>query len=585
MRWAVKLTWSMSRLAAAEFLAGRGFRSETSIHTGETAEPRIGMSRYSSVNQGGAMEILIVGSGPAAAAAALALEQAREATITVVDLGGELEGARKTARAAMADTSPDRWNRGHLELLSSPPKATSLGRLPTKQVYGSNFAFENFGQLDDVDADEAANPLVVSGAYGGFSNTWGAQMMPYSTGTFETWPIPRGKLEFHYREVLKHVPYSAESDDLEETFPLMGSPEHLPKLTERTSAVLRRYERHRIAVRKHGVTAGHARLALRAPSCRLCGLCMNGCPYGLIYSASQTFDELRARARVDYRSGFRVYRIEEVATGRVCVHAIELATGQSRMFSADRVFLAAGAIGTTRIVAGSLAFTDRSIMLGESVQFMMPFLSSRPVAGPTQAGEFTLNQFNLFVTFDSNGKDASLVHCYPYNDMMLSSLPAFATAGPLRAITKLALRHLTVGLGYLPSWASPAVELRIGAAQECGTLPSIRVTSRDNVATKPMLRRVVGTLRRSGRALDLHPIPGQTNLSGPAKSYHYGGSFPMQEKASSGPFSSDLLGRVGPWRNVHIVDASVFPTIPATTFTLTIMANAHRIATEAIRAA
>jgi len=41
---------------------------------------------------------------------------------------------------------------------------------------------------------------------------------------------------------------------------------------------------------------------------------------------------------------------------------------------------------------------------------------------------------------------------------------------------------------------------------------------------------------------------------------------------------SDTLGRVHPWRNVHLVDASVFPTVSATTFTLTIMANAHRIA-------
>jgi choline dehydrogenase-like flavoprotein len=51
----------------------------------------------------------------------------------------------------------------------------------------------------------------------------------------------------------------------------------------------------------------------------------------------------------------------------------------------------------------------------------------------------------------------------------------------------------------------------------------------------------------------------------------------------SGEFSSDILGRVGPWRNVHLVDASVFPTVAATTFTLTIMANAHRIATEVAR--
>jgi choline dehydrogenase-like flavoprotein len=528
------------------------------------------------------MEILIVGSGPSAAAIALALERIAEVTITVLDLGGELETERVSARSAMASASPHRWSREDRELLSSPPKPSSPGQMPVKQIYGSNFAFENFGQLDDVAAEWPANDLVVSGAYGGFSNTWGAQMMPYSTGTFRTWPISRGDLEPHYREILKHVPYSGESDDLEETFPLMGTPEHLPKVSQRTSSVLLRYERHRIAVRQHGVTVGHARLALRAPSCRLCGLCMTGCPYQLIYSASQTFDRLRARGRVNYRSGWCVYRVTEDATGHASVHAMELSTGQSQIFSADRVFLAAGAIGTTRIVAGSLGLTDRSIELAESVQFMMPFLSLKPVARLTQDGEFTLNQFNLFVTFDDDGKDAALIHCYPYNHIMLSSLPDFLATGPLSAFTRIGLRHATVGLGYLPSWASPSVQLRVGRAKEAGVLPPIQVSSRENEATKPMMNRVIRQLRRAGRTLDLYPIPGQTKLSGVAKSYHYGGSFPMHEKAS-GDFSTDLLGRVRPWRNVHLADASVFPTIAATTFTLTIMANAHRIATEALR--
>jgi hypothetical protein len=268
----------------------------------------------------------------------------------------------------------------------------------------------------------------------------------------------------------------------------------------------------------------------------------------------------------------------------VSVHATEVSTGQRRAFSADRVLIGAGAIGTTRIVAGSLGLTDRSIMLAESIQFMTPFLSRRPVPDLTQDGEFTLNQFNLFVTFDSDGKEAALVHCYPYNDVMLASLPGFATSGPLSAVTRTGLRRLTVGLGYLPSWASPPVELRIGRAKGDDSLPPIQVTSGENEATKPMLNRVLRQLRRCGRALDLHPIPGQTKLSGPAKSYHYGGTFPMQAKPF-GEFSSDLHGRVGPWRNVHLIDASVFPTVAATTFTLTIMANAHRIATETLRGA
>lgn len=527
------------------------------------------------------MEIVIVGSGPAAAAAALAVENRPEVTITVIDIGGELEADRVAARAAMAGTSPDRWSPADVAMLASPPAPGPPGHIPVKQVYGSNFSFDNLGQLDDVSAEGQANRLVVSGAYGGFTNTWGAQIMPFSTGTFRTWPISRREMEPHYREILKRIPFSGESDDLEETFPLLGTPHHLPKVSPRTAAVLQRYERHRIAVRARGVTAGHARLAMDGSKCRLCGLCMTGCPYELIYSASQTFDRLRAEHRVDYRSGLRVHRVEEDATGRVTVHTTEPSTGRQHAFTADRVFLGAGAIGTTRIVAGSLGLENRSVTMAEATQFMMPFLSARGVPELTQDGEFTLNQFNLLVTFDSDAKDAGFVHCYPYNDIMWASLPTVVTNGPLSAVTRTGLRHVTVGLGYLPSWASPSVELRIGRVTSAGALPEIEVGSVPNDATKPMLKSVIRQLRRVGRALDLHPIPGQTKLSAAAKSYHYGGSFPMRENATT-DFSSDLLGRVGPWRNVHLVDASVFPTVAATTFTLTIMANSHRIVTAAM---
>jgi choline dehydrogenase-like flavoprotein len=524
-----------------------------------------------------------VGSGPSAAAVAIALEGVPDAAITVLDIGGELESERVTARASMAHSRPKAWNQEDLALLSAPPQAKAPGQIPTKQIYGSNFPFENFGQLDDIDAEPSANELVVSGAYGGFSNTWGAQIMPYSTGTFRTWPITRRELEPHYRAILKRIPYSAESDDLEEVFPLMGAPEHLPKLAYRTSSVLQRYEQHRISVRRHGVTVGHARLALRGSSCRLCGLCMTGCPYQLIYSASQTFDELRARDRLNYHSGLRVYRVNEDDGGRVVVHAIEVATGRARTFTADRVFLGAGAIGTTRIVANSLGLTNRSIPMSESVQFMMPFVSLWPAPELTQDGEFTLNQFNILVTFDSDGKDAAFVHCYPYNDIMLNSLPSFMSSALLTNVSRAGLRRLTVGLGYLPSWESPFVDLQIGRLEETGVLPSVRVTSRDNEATRPALKRVVRRLRRTSHALDLYPILGQTKLSDAAKSYHYGGTFAMHGEVET-ELSSDLLGRVRPWRRIHLVDGSVFPTIPATTFTLTIMANAHRIATDALLA-
>ena len=49
-----------------------------------------------------------------------------------------------------------------------------------------------------------------------------------------------------------------------------------------------------------------------------------------------------------------------------------------------------------------------------------------------------------------------------------------------------------------------------------------------------------------------------------------------------GELETDTLGRPRGWERVHVVDAAVFPSFPATTVTLSVMANAHRIATAAV---
>jgi choline dehydrogenase-like flavoprotein len=46
---------------------------------------------------------------------------------------------------------------------------------------------------------------------------------------------------------------------------------------------------------------------------------------------------------------------------------------------------------------------------------------------------------------------------------------------------------------------------------------------------------------------------------------------------------TDRLGSLASLPRVHLVDASVLPDLAATTLTYTVMANAHRIASEVAR--
>jgi choline dehydrogenase-like flavoprotein len=102
-----------------------------------------------------------------------------------------------------------------------------------------------------------------------------------------------------------------------------------------------------------------------------------------------------------------------------------------------------------------------------------------------------------------------------------------------------------------------------------------------NSRTKEATGRVQGKFSRLARQTGLLPMTPFSHNGTVGSSFHCGSTFPMRDKPIG--LESDTLGRLAGLRRVFIVDASVFPSIPATTITLSVMANAHRIAMESAR--
>ena len=476
----------------------------------------------------------------------------------------------------MSHSDPDGWAGADLRAVSQVAVASKGHRLPEKRNFGSDFPFRNFGQLDGVHGEGGVNTHLISGAYGGFSNTWGAGVMVFSEASFNEWPFSRRDLESDYRAILGAIPYAAEDDDLSEYFPLWGPAKPLPPLSENAKRILDAYERHRVEVRRRGVLLGRARLALQSDRCVSCGLCMTGCPYSFVYSASQTFDDLVRDGRIEYTSGHVALRVGE-EDGRPFVNARSLESGRVDTFFADKVLLACGALGTTRLVAQSLRLWSTRIHIRESAQFLAPLVSLRGVKRLTQDGTFTLNQFNILLPFDEVGHDLVEIHGYPYNQAIDDALPGVLRRPELRFLRSQILKHLTVGIGYLPSWWSPGFNVIVAPPESDNALAGLTIApSGSSSLAEAKVREVVRRLARSARYLGWAPVGPQFVLSAPGKSYHFGGSFP--HAASPTDLESDVEGRLNAWRHIHLVDASVFPTVPVTTFTLSIMANAHRIA-------
>jgi len=525
--------------------------------------------------------VLIIGSGAAAAGAALALSRRENLKITVIDIGLRLESDREQLIEALATSSPDQWDEQALELISQQPVASRNSGVPEKRVFGSDYPFRNVGQLGGLTTANGANASLISSAYGGFSNVWGSQIMPFTAAAFDSWPVDAAVMRCHYEAILHQIPFAGEEDDLAARFPLMRSPVPLPSMSPRSLRVLKAYEEHKSRLNDRGITIGKARLALDAERCIRCGMCMTGCPYGLIYSAAQTFDALRRADRVVFYSGLLALKVME-EVNQVAVITREIATGRMRRFEADRVYVACGAIGTTRLVANSLGLFDVDLSMLESRQFVLPLLSLRAIEDPRDKRDFTLNQFNVIVAPGGDSVDISTLHFYTFNPAFINGLPSMLRVRSAEWLQVQLLRRLTVALGYLPSWNSTRLRVHIGSRHNDLELPDFHISSEERPPGQgKMLRAVMLRLAQSAPILDLYPLLPMVRLSPAGKSYHWGGSFPH---TSGRPiiFGSDTLGRAGSWERVHLVDASVFPTVPAMTFGLTVMANAHRIASESL---
>ena len=306
-------------------------------------------------------------------------------------------------------------------------------------------------------------------------------------------------------------------------------------------------------------------------------MCLYGCPYGLIFNASTTLDHLIREQRFTYRRGCYVTRFEE-KTENVRVWARNLSNGQELEFSGERLLIGCGVLPTAQLVLNSFEHFDAPVALKESQHFYLPMLHawrSRP--DPAAEALHTLTQ--LFLEIVDPKVDPRTVHVqlYTYNEFYAADMRK--RVGSLAALLSPLIgrlsRRLIVAQGFLHSDVSPQIELSLVKSRD-GT--DLRLSSKEHPRTGETIHRVCRRLSRALLPMGLLALSPLRRQGIVGSSFHCGGSFPM--RANPTGLESDTLGRPGGLRRVFLVDASVFPSIPATTITLSLMANAHRIATE-----
>ncbi|OKH24870.1 hypothetical protein NIES593_06545 [Hydrococcus rivularis NIES-593] len=522
----------------------------------------------------------IIGSGPAGVACAYALVQ-KGLDVTIIDAGLELEPQRREVVEQLSRNQPQEWDAARLNFIRKGMAIESKG-VPLKLIYGSDFPYrETDKYIPIVQAGVESNPSL---AKAGLSNVWGAGVLPFLQSDIAQWPIAIADLAPHYESVLSFMPFSAIKDDLESLFPLYGSNYQKLCPSKQAVALIEDLKLNQNRLEAQGFKFGYSRLAIRTQpnandfGCVYCGLCMYGCPYGLIYNTSSTLEQLKQAKNFNYIKDVVVEKIVE-SNGSARIVARSRITDESLNFEAEKVYLACGVLSTTKIMLESLQAYDRVLSIKDSQYFLLPFLRYRNIKGVVNEKLHTLAQ--VFIELFDKSLSEHTIHLgiYTYNDLYLSFIQKIV--GPLYPLFKIPteelLGRLMVIQGYLHSDLSPTISVRLEKNSSESTSKLILSVNQNNL-TRKVIRGVIAKLLSQQKYLKGIPIPQLLRIAKAGRSFHSGGVFPMRLNPSD--FESDILGRPLGFQNVHIVDATVFPSIPATTITLTVMANAHRIASN-----
>ena len=483
----------------------------------------------------------------------------------MLDAGHSLEPDRAEVVARLSAHPPSSWDAADVRQVKEGVEVSPNG-IPLKRLYGSGFPFSTDGAGLEIDCKNAgARP---SYALGGLSTVWGAGMLPFHPDDIADWPFDVVELDEPYRHVLSFLPCSGTSDALRNLFPHHANAlQELPP-SRQGAAFLHDAARASTALARHGITVGQSRLAVQGKKCVRCGLCLYGCPYALIYNSAFTLTQLRTLPNFRYEPGFVVERLYE-SNGAVRIEGHDLATQMTRRFEAGRVLLGAGVIPSTAILLASLGDFGDSIRLQDSFYFLLPLLRLAGAPDITQESLHTLAQ--AFLVMRDPAVCRQFVHfsIYGFNDLMIPSLKA--SIGSLGGIKALASRALVAG-GYLHSSLSPGISMTLDAGR-------VLLEGEDSTAATRMARQAAKKLlRHTGRLRTLPLIPAM-RFPAPGRGFHTGCSFPMRAERTR--HTSDTEGRPFGFDRVHLVDSSCLPSIPATTVTLPVMANAWRIANRA----
>lgn len=509
--------------------------------------------------------IIIVGAGPAGTSAALALRE-RGAQVHLLDAGDaqiHLPPAGDFLNLRFQDSSQWRWQLGD----AGESFAAHTDVSPKFRVPGLSPIFKEYLKANSLRPDTGFHAMGALAA-GGLSNAWGCGVARFNDSELGDLVADRRELDVSYDRIGRRMGLSGASPDALSAY--FGLDEiSAPALPMDALHTLLWQRRSRSS---NTLRLGRARVAILSEPkagreiCDLSGMCLWGCSRRATWSAALTVDRLKLDHGVRFEKGVCVDALAPDGVGGWWIHA-QAADGPHR-YRASKVLLAAGTLATTRLALSALAERPQSVRLLSNP--MAAFLLWLPEKlGAPRERSIGLAQLSFSLLENTAGQGFGNLFStlgIPVNEF-LKYMPFTRRAG-LPLLHGL-LSSCVVGNLFLPGDLSAH---------------SVMLDTDDylciNGGSAPQLEKIFFEMHRAlklaFRRMGSWLLPGSF-VAGPAGAdLHYAGTLPISANPSA--YQCRLSGEMEGLPGVFVLDGAALPLLPPKPHTLTIMANADRIA-------
>jgi hypothetical protein len=530
-------------------------------------------------------DILIVGSGPSGSHAAMeAAGGGRKVALLEIGYSEDRPPAFDPSRTFSEIRRSDPNQQAYF--LGDNPVAVlrNQGRAGPHLTPGRQYMIRDMDQLFPLESDTFL-PLQSSGL-GGLGVSWGANCFALEDYELERIGISAPAMPSYYAGAAAEAGISGRTDD--PLAPLIANLDHrviqppLP-LDSNAETLLRRYQARKDRYIASGIYLGQSLLAVLSQDLGdrqanpQTDMDFWGDAGKSVYRPRYTIDKLKALSNFTHLTGRLALRFRSAADS-VTLECRNLATGAPETVSARKLLLAAGAINSGRLALASSRDYQSRLPILCNPNHWVAAVNLSMLGKPARDRRHSLSQLTVLMRAECGGPDYVLAQIYSYRSLLLFRLLKDIPLPPKQGLLFLRLMATAFTAVNIHFPDRPSADRWIQLeARDTGDV--LRAGTTYSAAEKAWIQRHERRMLRFLAGLRCIPMGVNKPLHG--ASIHYAGTLPYSPEDR--PYTTAPDGTLRHAPHVYVADGASWRFMPAKGLTLTLMANARRVAAQALR--